>query len=179
MTRLQALNPETTTGKTKELFNAVQSKLGVVPNMMRTMGNSDAVLEGYLNLSGALSKGKLNNRTGELIALAVAESNNCLYCTAAHTYIGGNLLKTELPVLEAARLGESADSKTNAILKLAKTLVSKNGQVNDDDVTKAKNAGITDGEIAEVVAHVALNVLTNYFNNTANTEVDFPAVAAL
>ncbi|MGL2967349.1 carboxymuconolactone decarboxylase family protein [Flavobacterium sp. XGLA_31] len=179
MTRLQALNPETTTGKTKELFNAVQSKLGIVPNMMRTMGNSDAVLEGYLNLSGALSKGKLNNRTGELIALAVAESNNCLYCTAAHTFIGENLLKTDLSVLEAARAGESADSKTKAILKLAKTLVSKNGQVNDEDVTTAKNAGITDGEIAEVVAHVALNILTNYFNNTANTEVDFPAVATL
>ncbi|WP_162126095.1 carboxymuconolactone decarboxylase family protein [Flavobacterium phycosphaerae] len=179
MTRLQALNPETTTGKTKELFNAVQSKLGIVPNMMRTMGNSDAVLEGYLNLSGALSKGKLNNRTGELIALAVAESNNCLYCTAAHTFIGENLLKTDLSVLEAARSGESADSKTKAILKLAKTLVSKNGQVNDEDVTTAKNAGITDGEIAEVVAHVALNILTNYFNNTANTEVDFPAVATL
>ena len=179
MTRLQALNPETTTGKTKELFNAVQSKLGVVPNMMRTMGNSDAVLEGYLNFSGALSKGKLNNRTGELIALAVAESNNCLYCTAAHTYIGENLLKTDVAILEAARQGESADNKTQAILKLAKTLVAKNGQVNDHDVNTAKNAGITDAEIAEVVAHVALNILTNYFNNTANTEVDFPAVAAL
>lgn len=179
MTRLQALNPETATGKTKELFNAVQGKLGVVPNMMRTMGNSDAVLEGYLNLSGALSKGKLNNRTGELIALAVAESNNCLYCTAAHTYIGENLLKTDLTILEAARAGESADGKTKAILQLAKTLVAKNGHVTDGDINTAKNAGITEGEIAEIVAHVALNVLTNYFNNTANTEVDFPAVAAL
>jgi hypothetical protein len=75
MTRLQALDPQTATGKTKELFNAVQGKLGSVPNMMRTMGNSDVILEGYLNLSGALSKGKLNARTGELIALAVSESN--------------------------------------------------------------------------------------------------------
>lgn len=179
MTRLEALNPATTTGKTKELFNAIEGKLGMVPNMMRTMGNSDAVLEGYLNLSGALSKGKLSARTGELIALAVAESNNCLYCTAAHTYIGENLLKTEPAVLEAARSGESADNKTKAILRLAKTLISKNGQVTDEDVSQAKNAGITDAEIAEVVAHVALNVLTNYFNNTANTVVDFPAVAAL
>lgn len=179
MTRLQALDPETATGKTKELFNAVQGKLGSVPNMMRTMGNSDAVLEGYLNLSGALSKGKLNARTGELIALAVSESNSCNYCLAAHTFIGEKLLKTDLSVLEAARAGESSDVKTQAILQLAKALVSKNGLVTDADVNAVKTAGVTDGEIAETVAHVALNVLTNYFNNTANTTVDFPAVSVL
>lgn len=179
MTRLQALNPETTTGKTKELFNAVQSKLGVVPNMMRTMGNSDALLEGYLNLSGALSKGKLGGKTGELIALAVGESNDCHYCVAAHTYIGEKMLKTDIATIEAARLGKSEDAKTQAILQFAKTLVNKSGRVTDADVNAVKEAGVTDTEIAEIVAHVALNVLTNYFNNTANTVVDFPAVATV
>jgi len=174
MTRLQPLDPATATGKTKELFNAVQGKLGSVPNMMRTMANSDAVLEGYLNLSGVLSKGAINARTGELLALAISESNACDYCLAAHNFIGEKLLKTDPAVLEAARKGESNDPKTQAILQFAKTLVSKNGLVNNDDVNTAKNAGLSDAEISEVVAHVALNVLTNYFNNTANTEIDFP-----
>lgn len=176
MTRLTALNPEEVTGKTKDLFNAVQAKLGVVPNMMRTMGNSPAVLEGYLNLSGALSHGKLSAKTGELIALAVSESNSCDYCLAAHSFIGEKLIKADPAVLKAARTGNSADAKTEAILQLAKTLISKNGLVNDEDVNKAKNAGVADAEIAETIAHVALNVLTNYFNNVANTEIDFPAV---
>lgn len=176
MTRLTALNPEEVTGKTKDLFNAVQAKLGVVPNMMRTMGNSPAVLEGYLNLSGALSHGKLSAKTGELIALAVSESNSCDYCLAAHTFIGEKLVKADPAVLKAARTGNSADAKTEAILQLAKTLISKNGLVNDEDVNKAKNAGVADAEIAETIAHVALNVLTNYFNNVANTEIDFPAI---
>ena len=176
MTRLTALNPEEVTGKTKDLFNAVQAKLGVVPNMMRTMGNSPAVLEGYLNLSGALSHGKLSAKTGELIALAVSESNSCDYCLAAHTFIGEKLVKADPEVLKAARSGNSTDAKTEAILQLAKTLISKNGLVNDEDVNKAKNAGVADAEIAETIAHVALNVLTNYFNNVANTEIDFPAV---
>ena len=176
MTRLTALNPEEVTGKTKDLFNAVHAKLGVVPNMMRTMGNSPAVLEGYLNLSGALSHGKLSAKTGELIALAVSESNSCDYCLAAHTFIGEKLVKADPAVLHAARTGNSTDAKTEAILQLAKTLISKNGLVNDEDVNKAKNAGISDAEIAETVAHTALNVLTNYFNNLANTEIDFPTV---
>lgn len=179
MTRLTALNPEEVTGKTKDLFNAVQAKLGVVPNMMRTMGNSPAVLEGYLNLSGALSHGKLSSKTGELIALTVSESNSCEYCVAAHTFIGGKLLKTDAQVLHDARTGNSADAKTEAILQFAKTLISKNGLVNDQDVNAIKNAGVSDAELAETVAHVALNVLTNYFNNTANTEIDFPAVSDL
>lgn len=179
MTRLTALNPEEVTGKTKDLFNAVQAKLGVVPNMMRTMGNSPAVLEGYLNLSGALSHGKLNARTGELIALAVSESNSCDYCVAAHTFIGGKLLKTDEQVLQAARAGNSADAKTQAILQFAKALISKGGLVNNEDVDTLKNAGVSDAELAETVAHVALNVLTNYFNNTVNTEIDFPAVPSL
>ncbi|WP_347050357.1 carboxymuconolactone decarboxylase family protein [Flavobacterium olei] len=176
MTRLTALNPEEVTGKTKDLFDAVQAKLGVVPNMMRTMGNSPAVLEGYLNLSGALSHGKLSAKTGELIALAVSESNSCDYCLAAHSFIGEKLVKADPAVLNSARTGNSTDAKTEAILQLAKTLISKNGLVNDEDVNKAKNAGISDAEIAETVAHTALNVLTNYFNNLANTEIDFPTV---
>lgn len=179
MTRLTALNPEEATGKTKDLFNAVHAKLGVVPNMMRTMGNSPAVLEGYLNLSGALSHGKLGTKTGELIALAVSESNSCDYCLAAHTFIGEKLVKADPAVLQAARTGNSTDAKTEAVLQFAKTLISKNGLVNDEDLNNVKNAGVTDAEIAETIGHVALNILTNYFNNTANTEIDLPAVSSL
>jgi uncharacterized peroxidase-related enzyme len=178
MARLTALSPENATGKTKELFTAIDGKLGMVPNMMRTMGNSSAVLEGYLNLSGALGGGTLGAETGELIALAVAESNNCDYCLSAHTYIGANLVKVDAETLNSARNGNSTNAKTDAILKFAKTLVGKKGLVNDADVDLVKKNGVTEGEIGEIVGHVALNILTNYFNNTANTEIDFPTVKA-
>lgn len=176
MTSFKAISPEEATGKTKELFNAIQSKLGMVPNMMRTMGNSPAFLEGYLNLSNALGSGTIGAKTGELIALAVAESNSCSYCLSAHHFIGERLLKINDETLQRARTADSSDAKTGAALKFAKTLVSKNGLVNDTDVNFIKNAGFTEGEIGEIVGHVALNILTNYFNNTAQTAIDFPAV---
>ncbi|WP_317900232.1 carboxymuconolactone decarboxylase family protein [Aurantibacillus circumpalustris] len=178
MKRLNALSPDQATGKTKELFNGIQSKLGMVPNMMRTMGNSPAFLEGYLNLSGALAAGTLGAKTGELIALAVSESNLCNYCLSAHSYIGANLVKIDAASLEAARSGNANDAKTDAILKFAKIVVNKKGRVNDSDVETVKAGGVTEGQIGEIIGHVALNVLTNYFNNTANTEVDFPLVEA-
>jgi uncharacterized peroxidase-related enzyme len=177
MVRLKAVSPDEATGKTKELFTAIEAKLGMVPNMMKTMGNSSAFLESYLNLSGALGSGTLGAKNGELIALAVAESNQCSYCLSAHTYIGKNLVKVDEATLQLARSGNGNDAKTTAILQFAKTLVNKKGLVNDEDVSKVKAAGVTDGEVGEIVGHVALNILTNYFNNTANTEIDFPVVA--
>ena len=176
MTRLKALSPDQASGKAKELFNVIYSQFGVIPNMMRTMGNSSAFLEGYLNLSGALSGGTLGVKISALIALVVAETNACNYCLSAHTYLGANLAKLDAETMEAARLGGAKDAKTNAILKFAQTLVTKRGHVNDADVAGVKSAGVTEGEVGEIVGHVALNVLTNYFNNTANTEIDFPLV---
>lgn len=178
MTRLKALSPEEVTGKAKEMFTAVNNKFGVVPNMVRTMGNSPALLEGYLNFSAALDHGKLGAKTSKLIALTVAESNQCNYCLSIHTYLGINLLKIDAGTLDASRGGNANDAKTQAILTFAKALVRKRGLVNDTDVNAVKATGVTEAEIGEIVGQVALNTLTNYFNNTANTEIDFPLVEA-
>jgi uncharacterized peroxidase-related enzyme len=178
MSRLKAISPEEATGKTKELFTAIQSKLGMVPNMMRVMGNSPALLEGYLNLSGSLTHGILGAKTGELLALAVSEKNACDYCLSAHSFIGEKLVHIDANALHNARHANAADAKTDAALKFAIILVNKHGLVNDEDVNTAKAAGLTDGEIGEIIGHVALNIMTNYFNNTANTVNDFPVVNA-
>jgi len=178
MIRLKALSPDEATGKTKELFAAIQGKLGMVPNMMRTMGNSPALLEGYLNLSGALAHGALGVKTGELLALVVSESNSCDYCLSAHSFIGEKLAHIDTNSLHNARHATAADAKTDAALKFAVILLEKKGLVNNEDVNAVKAAGLTEGEIGEIVGHVALNVLTNYFNNTANTVIDFPVVNA-
>jgi uncharacterized peroxidase-related enzyme len=178
MKRLNAFNPDQALGKTKELFNAVHAKFGVVPNMMRTMGNSAAFLDGYLSLSGALSHGTLGVKTSALLALTVAEANQCNYCLSAHTYLGANLAKLDAEAMDAARLGKSKNARTEAILKFAQILVAKKGRTSDADVAAVRTAGVTEGEVGEIVGHVALNILTNYFNNTANTEIDFPVVEA-
>jgi uncharacterized peroxidase-related enzyme len=178
MTRLKPLSPESATGKTNDLYGVIKGRLGVVPNMMQTMGNSAAFLQGYLNLGDALHGGKLGAKIGELIALTVAEANACNYCLSAHSYIGANLLKMDSSTIEAARSAESTDPKIEAILKFAKILVNKKGQAADDDVATLKQAGVTEGEIGEIVGYVALNILTNYFNTVAKTEIDFPVIRA-
>jgi len=178
MSRLPLIDPAHATGDAKPLLDAVGKKLGLVPNMTRAMANSPAALKAYLEFSGALAGASLSARTRELIALTVGEVNGCDYCVAAHTAIGGMLgLKGES--LTAARAGKSDDARTAAVLRFARALVLQRGLVSDADLRDVRAAGVTDGEIAETVATVALNVFTNWFNHVAETPIDFPAVAPL
>jgi uncharacterized peroxidase-related enzyme len=178
MARLHPLNSATTTGHAHDLLAAVQAKLGMTPNMMRTMANSPVVLDGYLAFSGALSKGMLGGKLGAAIALAVAEANRCQYCASAHTLLGAGA-GLDAATLLASRDGSPINPRTDAALAFARTLVAKQGRVSDADVEAVRNAGYSEGEVGEIVAHVALNIFTNYFNNTAATEVDFPVVDLL
>src|SRR5271165_2576886 len=168
MSRFVQISPETATGKAKDLLDAVKSKLGMVPNMTRAMANSPAVLEGYLQLSGALAKGTLPAKTREEIALAVSQANSCDYCLAAHSTIG-KMVGLSPDQIRDSRLGTAVDSKTNTLIRFARKLVESRGRATDADIAAVRTAGYDDAAIAELVAHVALNVFTNYFNNVAET----------
>ena len=161
----------------KPLLEAVKKQMGSVPNLFRLVANSPAALEGYLGLNGALAKGKLDARTRERIALAVAEINGCGYCLSAHTYIGKNIAKLDDAEITANRSGASNDLKANAAVSFAAKVVTTRGHVGDADLAAVKAAGFDDAEIIEIVVHVALNTLTNYVNEVAKTEIDFPVVA--
>lgn len=176
MSRLSVIQTDKATGKAKELLEAVQAKLSITPNMTRVMANSPAVLEGYLAFSGALAGGALNPKLREQIALEVGEQNGCQYCVSAHTAIGKMTGLTDAEI-ETAREGKSNMPKFNAALTFARQIVAKQGRATQADVDTVRNAGFSDGEIAELIAHVALNVFTNYFNNTADVDVDFPRIA--
>lgn len=176
MARLTAIDPANATGKAKELLDAVKGKLGMVPNMMKTMANSSSVLQTYLSSAGALGHGELGGPIGERIALAVGQVNSCGYCVSAHTLLGKKAGLSDSEIA-AARRFQSAEPKAAAALRLARVVVDKRGLITDAELADAKNAGLSDGAIGEVVAHVALNILTNYFNNVAGTEIDFPKVS--
>lgn len=160
-------------------LQAVNKMLGSVPNLFRIIGNSPQTLEGYLGLNGALANGALNSATRERIALAVAEVNGCQYCLAAHQYLGSNLAKLSADEIEKNRRGTSGDAKAAAAVEFAVKIVNNRGSVSDADFAAVRSAGFSDGEIVEIVGHVALNTLTNYVNEVLDTEIDFPVVDRL
>ncbi len=178
MPRLDSVDPTVASGKTRELLEGVQSKLGMTPNLMRTMANSAAVLEGYLGLSGALANGHLSPELREQIALAVGEANGCDYCLAAHTAIAKSVGLSTDDILDSRR-ASPPDPHVAAALRFSRTLVDNRGRVEDADLNRLRAAGYGDGEIAEIVANVALNIFTNYFNHVAQTDIDFPRAEAI
>jgi uncharacterized peroxidase-related enzyme len=177
MTRLSIPSRDDSPAASKPLLDAVGAQLGVIPNMVRLIGQSPAALEGLLGLSGALNK-TLDVQTRERIALAVAQVTGCDYCLSAHSYIAANIAKLDGAEIAAARHGRSADTKANAVVAFAKKVVESRGKVGAADIAALRQSGGTDAQLIEIVLNVALNVLTNLVNNVAETEIeiDFPVV---
>lgn len=172
MNRVKQLDPTEATAKVKQLFTEVRAKFGTVPNVFRVLGNAPAALEGYLNFSAALACGTFSPKVREQIAIAVAETNLCSYCLSAHTFIGGKIGLTAKEIDDAGH-AVAVPPKSDAILKLARNVVLERGEISDNELKQAYACGLTDGDIVETVANVALNILTNYVNHVAHTVVDF------
>jgi uncharacterized peroxidase-related enzyme len=176
MPTLVQIDPATATGPAAQLLADVQRTLGLTPNMHKTMANSPALLKGYLALSGALAGGVLPAAVREQLAIATAETNGCEYCLSAHTYLGANLAKLDADELERARHAESTNPHTAALLTLSEAILQGHGVVADDVLAGARAAGVSDTEIGELVGHLALNILTNYFNVLSGVDNDWPVV---
>jgi uncharacterized peroxidase-related enzyme len=157
------------------LLQTVKNQLGMIPNLHLTLAHSPAALEFYTSQTNILSKGVLARRLQEQIALATAGANACNYCASAHTLLGANA-GLDHQELACNLSGSSSDRKTQAVLDFAKAILESRGQVADEDVQKVRQAGFAEAEIVEIVAHIGMNLFTNYFNLIAGTEVDFPLV---
>ena len=177
MSRLTIPAREDAPAKSQPLLDAVEKQLGVVPNLFRLVGNSPAALEGYLGLNGALGR-TLDAKTRERIALAIAQANGCDYCLSAHSYLGLNLAKIDETEIALNRAGHSGDAKADAAIVFARKVLDARGKVSDADIAAVRLAGFSEAQVIEITAAVALNVLTNYINNVAETDIDFPVVLA-
>ncbi|MCS7480480.1 carboxymuconolactone decarboxylase family protein [Umezawaea endophytica] len=175
MPRLTVVDPATAEPQARALLGKVERALGVTPNMMKAMASSPAVLDAYLSFSGALSKGRLPAAVQEQIALVTAVANECGYCLAAHTVLGARAGLSEEDLV-SGRHARATDPKVEAALRFTLAVISTKGFVSDDDLAAVRAAGYDDGEIGEIVAAVALNTFTNYFNSVGETQLDFPAI---
>ena len=175
MARIQPIEPSQTEGKTKNLLKAVEKQLGAVPNIFRGFAHSPAALEFYLAQSRALAGGVLDPKLREQIAVTLAGTNRCNYCASAHTLLGKQAGVAESELTDNLH-GRAGDARTQAALQFAQTIVTRRGHIADADLAAVREAGFSEAEIVEIIAHVGMNLFTNYFNHIADTDVDFPLV---
>lgn len=170
------MNIELVPATSQDTLKQIHTAFGATPNMFRAVANSPAALKSMWGGFSALAGGSLGAKLGEQIAVAIANRNQCEYCLAAHTMLGKKAGATA-EEMAAAQVGRAADQKTAAALAFALKVVNERAQVSADDVAALRAAGFTDEHIVEIVAHVALNLFTNYVNVALDVPVDFPKVA--
>ncbi|MGP0172786.1 carboxymuconolactone decarboxylase family protein [Pseudomonas sp. NCHU5208] len=170
MPRITALPLEQTAASAQAQLAGIGKSLGFIPNTFATLAHAPAALNGYLALSQALGKGTLDARAREVVALASSQVNGCGYCLAAHSLFAGKAGLSEADIRSAR------DGEFDAVARLTRQIVDSRGRLSDTHLQAARDAGLSDAAIVEVVANVALMTLTNYLNNLAETDVDFPSV---
>ncbi len=175
MPRINVIETSQVDSDTQALFTRLAQKLGRTPNLVRTMAIAPAVLDAYLAFGRSMSRSGLSPALREQIGLTVSELNRCQYCVAAHATFARTAGLGDEEIADS-RKGISPHQKTEAILQFARKIVTERGWVSDDDVQIVRAAGVSEAELAEIVAAVALNTFTNYFIHVADTEIDFPDV---
>lgn len=168
MTRI--IPVEHATDATRPFLDGVEKKIGFLPNVFRVLAHAPAVLASYMQNSAALAKTSLTATEKESVFLATSQANGCDYCVAAHTVFAGKAGLSGQEILSAR------EGKLDAFALLARQITESRGHLTSDQIAAARAAGINDAKIVEVIAHVASQTLTNYLNNVALTEIDFPAV---
>ncbi|MDS9468805.1 peroxidase-related enzyme [Paracoccus sp. MBLB3053] len=175
MSRINLVDPSQTTGSTAQQLAQIKDAFGMVPNMFKAAANSPAALSSMWGSFAALGSGRIGAKLGEQIAVAIADRNNCNYCLAAHTGLGRKAGASSSEMAEA-QAGRSADPRIAAALAFAIKLVENRADIAAADVDALREAGFDDGEVVEIIAHVALNLFTNYLNVALDVPVDFPGV---
>ncbi len=178
MPRLEVIESDAAADDVKPIYADLESKMGKVINIFKGMGNSGAALNAYLSMSGALKQGHLSPDDREVIYLAVSEMNGCHYCVSAHTMISQKSGMSDQQIM-AARRFEAEDSKHQAMLTFVKRVIETKGFVSDDELSAVKDAGYTDGQIAESIAYIGLATYSNLFNHVFDTPLDFPEAPSL
>jgi uncharacterized peroxidase-related enzyme len=166
--------------QSREALRGLERRLGRVLNIHAEMAHAPVVLAAYQGIQQAIAKhGSFGPKTREAIALAVSAVSKCAYCQSAHTAsgqaAGWSLAETVAIRDRTAEL----DPELAALLALAREIAGSTGYVTDAAWQAALRAGWSDTELAELFAHVAVNMFTNYFNHYVQTEPDLPAAPRL
>lgn len=164
------------TEEVQQLFTGIEHRYGFVPNTMHLMGHSPAVLNSYLSNIDQLAAGHIGHHLAELIALRTATINKSLYCDISHRFIAAKLVGIPVAVISEARQGKSKDTRIQSLLNFVTRVVENRGQISGEETILLQEAGYSDTEMVEIIAHITFNIFTNYFNLITKPALDFPII---
>ena len=178
MPRLKTVEPSDAGPEVASMYQQIEQKIGMVPNILKGMANSPAVLQAYMSFSGALQEASLSSAEHEVVYLNTSEANRCHYCVSAHSTLATSIGLSADEVVNIRR-GEPSDPKHRALARFTRRMMETKGFVEDADLEAVRDAGYGDQQIAEAIAVIALATFTNLFNHVNETQLDFPEAEAV
>ena len=173
-TRLMAITDETATGEAKEIIESTKAQLGFVPNMYRTMANSQGYLSTYIHGYKAFRESSgFTPQEQEVIFLVLSRENGCDYCIAAHSMIADKVAKFKPEQLAAVRAGQIlADEKLQALSVFTSRVFESRGLISKSEAAAFLEAGYSETQILEVILAISVKTLSNYSNHIFHTDLD-------
>jgi len=173
MAKIPYVERENASPEIKALYDQVQSKLGLVPNVVKAMANSPVLLQGFMPFLGAaLGPSAVDAPLKELAIITTSKLNGCSYCTAHHTVAGK---KAGLSVEKINALPDPnsslLDEKEKAVVRFAKE-VTEDVAASDESINQLRKY-FNDSQIAELTMVIGVfNVLTR-FADTFKVDLEF------
>jgi AhpD family alkylhydroperoxidase len=172
MTDFRTYDASTAPASSKPLLEKAKAAYGFVPNLLGTMAEAPAILEGYMTLSGIFDKTDFSETERQIILMTNNRLNGCEYCMAAHTSIS-QMAKVPAEIIEALRTNSPiADAKLEALRTFAGVINQSRGWPSDAEIEAFLAAGYTRQHILEVILGASLKVMSNYTNHIAQTDID-------
>lgn len=154
------------------LLQKANDAYSFTPNLLATMAEAPALLEGYMTLAGIFDKTSFSETERQIVMMTNNRLNGCKYCMAAHTSISQGK-GVEADVIEALRSNTPlADAKLEALRTFAAVIVNSRGWPSEAETSAFLAAGYTQQNILEVVLGTSLKVMSNYTNHVAETPLD-------
>ena len=172
MTSFTTHDFETAPEDAQPLLNAATSAYGFIPNLLGTMAEAPALLEGYMTLAGIFDKTSLSETERQIILMTNNRLNGCAYCMTAHTSIS-QASGVPADVIDALRNNTPIDDpKLEALRSFTAVINESRGWPREDNIEALLDAGYTRQTALEVILGTALKVMSNYTNHIAATELD-------
>lgn len=172
MTKFTVHTQETAPEDSQGILQGVQQAFGFVPNLMATLAESPAAVEGYATMMGIFDKSDFTATERQIVLMTNNRLNNCTYCMAAHSTIS-EMQGVPANAIETLRSGTAfTDTKLEALRQFTITVFENRGHLAGEDIVAFLAAGYTKANVLEVILGTSLKVLSNYTNHVAQTPVD-------
>lgn len=170
MPHVPPLTDEHASEPARQLFHAVESQFGMVPNIFRTMAHNPDVLEAVLKLNSAVQQ-DLPPKFRELAYLRASLLNGCSYCAHHHRQaaLAAGISEHQVEAIQQFEGSDAFDHQEQAVLRFAEQLTATT-EVDEDTVAQIQEF-LTDSQFVTLTAVVGLANFTNRFNHACGVEL--------